>query len=77
MRYASEDNRIEVRVIQCADALANLFDEELQEYSRNTMPKDEINQAFSKLLNKITLDSARAIAEPRVQKLQAMLEQEK
>ena len=77
MRYASEDNKTEVRVIQCADALANLFDEELQEYSRNTMPKDEINQAFSKLLNKITLDSARAIAEPRVQKLQAMLEQEK
>jgi HD superfamily phosphodiesterase len=76
MTYASEDNRIEVRIIQCADALANLFDEELQEYSRNTMPKEMINQAFSKLLNKITLDSARAIAEPRVKKLQAMLEQD-
>jgi HD superfamily phosphodiesterase len=75
-RYASEDNRTEVRIIQCADALANLFDEELQEYSRNTMSKAEINQAFSKLLNKITLDSARTIAESRIQELQAMLEQE-
>ena len=63
-------------IIQCADALANLFDEELQEYSRNTLPKETINQAFTKLLNKITLDSARAIAEPRVQELKALLEQD-
>ena len=76
MSYVSEDNRIEVRIIQCADALANLFDEELQEYSRKTMPKDEINQAFSKLLNKITLDSARAIAAPRVQELKALLDKD-
>ena len=75
-RYASEDNRIEVRIIQCADALANLFDDELQEYSRRTLPKETINQAFLKLLNKITLDSAKAIAESRVQELQAMLEQD-
>lgn len=75
-RYASEDNRTEVRIIQCADALANLFDEELQDYSRKTMPKDEINQAFSKLLNKITLDSAREIAEPRVQELKALLDKD-
>ena len=75
-RYASEDNKTEVRIIQCADALANLYDEELQEYSRKTMLKETINQAFLKLLNKITLDSARAIAEPRVQQLQALLEQD-
>ena len=75
-RYASEDNRTEVRVIQCADALANLFDEELQEYSRNTMSKAEINQAFSKLLNKITLDSARVIAETRGKESRTLLEQD-
>ncbi|UCC16419.1 MAG: HD domain-containing protein [Dehalococcoidales bacterium] len=76
MSYASKDNSIEVRIIQCADALANLFDEELQDYSRKTMSKDEINQAFLKLLNKITLDSARAIAEPRVQELKALLDKD-
>ena len=65
-----------MRIIQCADALANLFDEELQEYSRDTMSKAEINQAFSKLLNKITLDSARAIAEPRVRELKALLDKD-
>jgi HD superfamily phosphodiesterase len=73
-RYASEDNRIEVRIIQCADALANLFDEELQEYSRKRLLKETINKSFIKLLGKITLDSARAIAEPRIEKLREMLE---
>ena len=63
-------------VNRCHPALANLFDEELQEYSRKTMSKDEINQAFSKLLNKITLNSARAIAEPRVQELKAVLDKD-
>ncbi|MBN2074386.1 MAG: hypothetical protein JW762_02425 [Dehalococcoidales bacterium] len=73
-RYATEDNRVEVRIIQCADALANLFDVELQDYSRKTMSKETINQQYAKLVGKITLDSARAIAEPRVQKLQELLE---
>ncbi len=72
-RYVSEDNKIEVRILQCADALANLFDEELQEYSLKTIPKEMINQEFSKLLEKITLGSARAIAESQIIKLKALL----
>ena len=72
-RYSSSDNKIEVRVLQSADALATLFDEDLQEYSRRTMPKETINQLHSRVMRKISLDSARRIAEPQIAKLKALL----
>ena len=74
-RYSSGDNKIEVRVSQSADALATLFDEDLQEYSRRTMPKETINQLHSRVMRKISLDSARRIAEPQIAKLEALLNQ--
>ena len=64
-----EDNRIEVKVVQSADALGTLFDDEWQEHSRKTMPRDTLLQLYEKALGKINLELARRIAEPQVAKL--------
>jgi HD superfamily phosphodiesterase len=42
-RFASEANRIEVKIIQSADALGTLFDDEWQEYSRRTMSRETLS----------------------------------
>jgi putative nucleotidyltransferase with HDIG domain len=72
-RFSAEDNRLEVKVVQSADALGTLFDDEWQEHSRRTMSKDTILQLYEKALGKINLESARRIAGPQVAKLQARL----
>ena len=72
-RFASEDNRIEVKVVQSADALGTLFDDEWQEYSRKTMSRETLLQLYAKALRKINLESARRIAEVQIKKLEALL----
>ena len=72
-RFSMEDNRLEVKVVQSADALGTLFDDEWQEHSRRTMSRDTLLQLFEKTLGKINLESAKRIAEPQVAKLQAQL----
>ena len=72
-RFSSNENRIEVRVMQCADALGVLFDDEWQDYTRKTMPRKAVKQLYEKSLKKITLESARRLAEPQIAKLKALL----
>lgn len=75
-RFASEDNRIEVKIIQSADALGTLFDDEWQEYSQRTMSRETLSQLYAKALGKINLESARRLAEPQIAKLNALLPEE-
>ncbi len=72
-RFSMEDNRLEVKVVQSADALGTLFDDVWQEHSRRTMSRETLLQLFEKTLGKINLESAKRIAEPQVAKLQAQL----
>lgn len=72
-RFASQDNRLEIKVIQAADVLGTLFDDEWQEYCRRTMPKELILELYAKALRKIQLESARKIAEPQIARLIARL----
>ena len=72
-RFSREDNCIEVKVVQSADALGTLFDDEWQEHSRRTMSRDTLLQLYEKALGKINLESARRIAGPQVAKLKARL----
>lgn len=71
--FATEENRLEVKVIQSADVLGTLFDDEWQAYSRRTMTKDVILELYAKALRKIRLESARKIAEPQIEKLITLL----
>jgi putative nucleotidyltransferase with HDIG domain len=72
--FSSEDSEIEVRVIQSADALGTLFDEEWQEHCRKTKSMEELLEKYDKTFNKINLESARKIAKPQVEKLKKLLE---
>jgi putative nucleotidyltransferase with HDIG domain len=72
-RFSSEDNSIEVKVIQSADVLGTLCDEPWQEHYRKTMPKEVILQLFTRAMTKINLESARRLAEPQIEKLKAIL----
>lgn len=72
-KYANEGNEIEVKVLQCADALGTLFDEDWQEYSRKTLDKEILLGLYDKTYNKITLESARKLAKPQVDKLRKIL----
>ena len=70
---AAEEERLEVRVLQCADVLGTLFDEEWQAYSRATMPPETLRGLHAKALGKITLESARRLAEPQIARLEALI----
>jgi len=72
-KYSQEDNEIEVKVVQSADALGTLFDDEWQQYSRETM-KEELLRLYDKSLSKLNLESAREIAKPQIEKLKKMLD---
>jgi hypothetical protein len=72
-RYASEDNMVEVKVIQSADALATLFDDGRQDYARRNMPREVALQLLARSTAKINLESARRIAEPQVLRLRTLL----
>ena len=68
-KHSQENHELEVKVVQCADALWTFFDEEWQEYSRKTMDKSLLLRLFDKSYNKLNLDSAKSIAKPQVDKL--------
>ncbi|MBT5022344.1 HD domain-containing protein [Candidatus Woesearchaeota archaeon] len=72
-RYSHEDNEIEVKVIQCSDALAILFDDVWQEHCRKTKTKEELLFLFDKMKKKINLESAREIAKPKLKELRYSL----
>jgi putative nucleotidyltransferase with HDIG domain len=70
---ASKHNRLEVQVIQAADALAVFFDDEWQEYSRKNIPREELLKLIDRSMTKIHLESARKIAEPQIARLKGLL----
>lgn len=72
-RFSGEENEIEVKVVQSADGLGTLFNEDWQEYSRKTVQKEQLLQIFDKTVNKLNLNSAKKIAAPQVNKLKRML----
>ena len=72
-KHAVEDNEIEVKVIQCADALGTIFDDDWQEYSRKTVDKQTLLGLFDKTYKKINLKSAKKIAKPKVEKLRKIV----
>ena len=74
VQFASENDEIEVKILQSADALGTLFDDKWQEYTRRTMSKEELLKTYDKALNKITLESARKLAEPKIKELKRMLD---
>lgn len=74
-RFSSEDNEIEVKIIQSADCLGTLFNERWQEHCRKVLPRDFLLYFYNeKALKKINLESAKKIAQPQLQKLKEMLE---
>ncbi|MGM5481021.1 MAG: HD domain-containing protein [Nanobdellota archaeon] len=72
--FSEEDNEIEVKILQSADALGTFFDDEWQKFSRETMPKQELLDLFDKSFKKINLASARKIAKPQIGKLKKLLD---
>jgi putative nucleotidyltransferase with HDIG domain len=71
--FAAEDNELEVKIMQSADALGTIFDDKWQEHCRKTMTKEELLKKYEKMSKKINLDSARKIAEPQLKKLMSLL----
>jgi len=72
-KFSKENNETEVKVIQCADALAVLFDDRWQKYSRENYSKKELLFLYNKTFNKINLKSAKKIAEPQIKKLKKFI----
>ncbi len=72
-KFSNEDNEIEVKIIQSADALGTLFDNKWQKHSRESMSKKELFKLYDKSMKKINLKSARKIAKPRIDKLKRLL----
>ena len=72
-KFSDEDNEIEVKVIQSADALGTFFDEEGQQCCKERMSKNELLNLFDKSFKKINLVSARKIARPQIKKLKKLL----
>lgn len=73
-RFSEEENEIEVKVVQSADVLGVLFDDEWQEHSRKKVPPEELKQLLGKTMEKINLGSARKIALPQYERLLKILE---
>ena len=74
-RFATEDNEIEVKVIQSADVLGTLFNDQWQEHSRKTLSAKALRRLYNKAIRKINLESARKIAQPKVEELEKLLVQ--
>jgi putative nucleotidyltransferase with HDIG domain len=75
-KFASENNEIEVKIIQSADALGTLFDDKIQKQHRKTRTKEDLLSKYDKTFKKINLSSAREIAKPQVEKLKNELRKE-
>ena len=65
-KYASNNQRLEVKVIQAADVIGTLFDDEWQEYSPQTLKKAELEQLYERAYGKIHLKSAQMIASKQI-----------
>jgi hypothetical protein len=64
---------LEVKVIQSADCLGSLANEQWQEYCRKTMSKKTLLLFYEeKALQKINLESAQKIASPQLEYLKKM-----
>jgi putative nucleotidyltransferase with HDIG domain len=72
-RFYPEDNEPEVKIIQSADILGTLFNENWQEHCRQTLPQDQIQQFYDQANNLINLDSAKPLAQRRAQILSTIL----
>jgi HD superfamily phosphodiesterase len=72
--FSSEDNEIEVKVLQSADALGVFFDKDWQAYSREVLQKDDLLGLYDKTFNKINLESAKTIVRPQIDRLRNLLE---
>lgn len=73
-RFSSEDDEIEVKVVQSADCLGTLFNDRWQEHCRKTLPREVLLEFYTrKALEKLNLESARQIAEPQLQNLKKQL----
>ncbi len=73
-RFSSEDNEIEVKVIQSADCLGALFNERWQEHCRTTLPEEKLMEFYTvDALKRINLESARKIARPQLEILKEKL----
>jgi putative nucleotidyltransferase with HDIG domain len=76
-RFSSEDNEIEVKVIQCADCLGTLFNDTWQEYCRKTRSREDLLYFYNeKVFQKLSLDSARHIALPQLEILKTRLDRQ-
>jgi len=73
-RFSMEDNEIEVKVVQSADALGSIFDDEMQRRARERKTKEELLSLYDKTLKKINLDSARKIAIPKIEELKSLIQ---
>lgn len=70
----SEDDEIEVRIVQSADCLGALFHDEWQEHCRKTMSRDVLMQFYNEgCFQRLSIESARAIALPRLEILKERL----
>jgi len=72
-RFSGEDNELEVKIVQSADALSILFDSFWQEDCRKKGMKPELLRLFNKAVKKINLDLAKKIAKPRIAQLNKLL----
>lgn len=72
-KHSAEEHELEVKIIQCADALGTIFDEEWQDRSRKTLDKETLLGLFDKTYNKINLLSAKKIAKPQIEKLRQLV----
>ena len=72
-KHSGEEHEIEVKIVQCADALGTIFDDEWQEHSRKTMDKKTLLGLFDKTYSKINLASAKKIAKPQIKKLRQIV----
>jgi putative nucleotidyltransferase with HDIG domain len=71
--FSQEENELEVKIVQSADALGTFFDDEWQEISRKEFNKDDLLKLYNKSFNKINLESARKLVKPRINELKRIL----
>jgi hypothetical protein len=76
-RFHSEENEIEVKVVQSADILGALFNDWWQEHCRNTHSREELTNMYQNILGDLNLESARSLARPRVEVLMRIAEDHK
>jgi HD superfamily phosphodiesterase len=72
-KYANEDNEMEVKILQSADALGVLFDKKWQKICRDKYDRDELVKLYDKTYNKINLDSAKKIAKSQIEYLKNLI----